>query len=495
MWSRPNSDSFNVLAALMKSQAIIEFKPDGTIIGANGIFLDAMGYTLEEIAGKHHSMFVESDYAGSMEYKEFWETLRQGRFHQEEFKRFGRHGKEIWIQASYNPVTDAGGKILKIVKLATDITDRKLIAADNLGQLAAIRKSQAVIEFNLDGTIIGANGNFLETLGYRLEEIVGKHHSMFVEPEDRDCVDYTRFWDGIRAGNFQSGEFKRIGKGGREVWIQATYNPIADMNGNLFKVVKYASDTTKIVNERLQREDATRDMDRQFSEITEIVEHAAQQSITAAEATNETSSSVQSVAAGAEELSSSVAEISRQVTQALEITSNAVNEAELTSGIIGGLAESVLKINEVVELISNIAKQTNLLALNATIEAARAGESGKGFAVVASEVKMLANQTAQATDQIGGQISEVQTATNAAVKAIEAFSGTISEINEISSSIGSAVDEQTSVTQEISGSMQTASNRVEMIAVNVKEIASATQQIKQINDATTEVWEASRAIG
>jgi len=494
MWSRSISDSSNVLAALMNSQAIIEFKPDGTIVAANENFLGAVGYALEEIVGNHHSMFVEPEYANSPEYVEFWETLRRGQFLQEEFKRFGKNGKEIWIQASYNPVKGAGGKIVKIVKLATDITERKLHAADNLGQLAAISKSQAVIEFNLDGTIIQANDNFLETLGYKLEEIVGKNHSMFVEPNDRGSAEYNRFWDEIRVGNFQSGEFKRIGKGGREIWIQATYNPISDMNGKLFKVVKYASDNTDIVNERLQREDATRDMDRQFSEITEIVEHATQQSVTAAEATNDTSASVQSVAAGAEELSSSMAEISRQINQALETTSNAVNEAERTSGIISGLAESALKINEVVELISNIAKQTNLLALNATIEAARAGEAGKGFAVVASEVKTLASQTAQATDQIGSQIAEVQTATNAAVSAIEVFSGTISEINEISSSIGCAIDEQNSVTQEISGNMQTASDRVEKIAVNVKEIASATQQIKQINDNTAKVWETSRAI-
>ncbi len=493
MWPFPGSESSNVLAALMNSQAVIEFKPDGTIVTANENFLGAVGYSLEEIAGRHHSMFVDPGEADTAEYAEFWEKLRQGHFQEAEYKRIGKNEKEIWIQASYNPIKDSGGKVTKVVKFATDITARKLRIADSQGQLAAISKSQAVIEFDLDGKIIKANDNFLGTLGYSLDEIAGKHHSMFVDPAERDCAAYKQFWEEIRAGKFQSGEFRRIGKDGGEIWIQATYNPIDDMNGKPFKVVKYANDTTVMVRERLKREELQREMDSKFAEITSIVERAVLQSTTATDATNETSMSVQSVASGAEELSCSVAEISRQISQALEITSSAVHEAEQTNVIIGGLADSVEKISEVVELISSIAEQTNLLALNATIEAARAGESGKGFAVVANEVKTLANQTAKATEQIGNQIGEVQSATNAAVGAVETFSGTIGKINEISSSIGSAVEEQTAVTQEISGSMQTASERVEKIAVNVKEISDATQQIKQINEATTKAWESSRS--
>ncbi len=494
MWPFSGSDAASVLDALQDSQAIIEFKPDGTIVNANENFLDTMGYSLDEITGRHHSMFVEPGHAETAEYTGFWEKLRQGHSQQSEYRRFGKNGKEVWIQASYNPVRGADGTVTKIVKLATDITARKLAIADTQGQIAAISKSQAVIEFNLDGTIIQANDNFLDTLGYRLDEIAGKHHSMFVEPAERDCPAYKKFWEELRAGKFQSGEFKRVGKDGREIWIQATYNPIDDMNGKPFKVVKYATDTTATVRERLKREEVQREMDSKFCEITTIVDGAAQQSITAADATNETSMSVQSVASGAEELSCSVAEISRQISEALEITSSAVHEAEQTGEIISGLANSVEKISEVVELISNIAEQTNLLALNATIEAARAGESGKGFAVVANEVKTLANQTAKATEQIGNQIGQVQSATNEAVSAVQAFSGTIGKINEISSSIGGAVEQQTAVTQEISGTMQTASERVEMIAVNVKEIADATEQIKQINEATTKAWEAAREV-
>ncbi len=495
MWPFSNSESASVLKSLMQSQAVIEFKPDGTILTANENFLNALGYSLDEITGQHHSMFVDPVYAKSPDYKLFWENLSQGHFQQAEYKRFAKGGGEIWIQASYNPVMGAGGKVAKIVKFASDITASKLEKADFHGQLEAISKSQAVIEFELDGTIVKANDNFLGAVGYELSEIVGKHHSIFMAPSERDCADYKTFWDDIRAGKFQSGEFKRIAKDGSEIWIQATYNPIADMNGKLFKVVKYASDITASVLESQQREETTRNMDSQFSTITEIVNHASQQSTTAAEAASETSMSVQTVASGAEELSASVAEISRQVNQALEITSSAVNEAEQTSGIIGSLAKSVHSISEVVDLISNIAEQTNLLALNATIEAARAGESGKGFAVVANEVKTLASQTAKATEQIGNQISDIQSSTNSAVEAVQTFTGTIGQINEISSSIASAVEEQTAVTQEISGSMQTASDRVEMITKNVNEIADATEQIKKINAETAEVWDTARAIG
>ncbi|MSR63059.1 MAG: PAS domain S-box protein [Planctomycetes bacterium] len=231
-------------AAISKAQAVIEFKLDGTILTANENFLTTLGYRLDEIQGKHHSMFVEPGYAAGSEYRQFWGDLAAGKFQAAEYKRIGKGGKEVWIQASYNPILDANGKPFKVVKFATDITATKLRNADYQGQLEAISKAQAVIEFKLDGTILTANENFLTTLGYRLDEIQGKHHSMFVESSYRTSNEYLQFWGDLAAGKFQAAEYKRIGKGCKEVWIQASYNPIHDTNGKPFKVVKFATDIT-----------------------------------------------------------------------------------------------------------------------------------------------------------------------------------------------------------------------------------------------------------
>src|SRR5215813_9950913 len=240
------------LDAVSRAQAVIEFNLDGTIITANENFLKALGYTLAEIEGKHHSMFVEQTERDGAGYREFWANLNRGEYQAAEYKRIGKGGKEVWILASYNPVLDEKGKPFKVVKFATDITAQKLRNADLSGQIEAIGKSQAVIEFNLDGTIIQANDNFLRALGYSLSEIKGRHHSMFVEQADRESPAYREFWAALNRGEFQAAEYKRIGKGGKEVWIQASYNPIFDLNGKPFKVVKYATDITR--KTQLQRE-------------------------------------------------------------------------------------------------------------------------------------------------------------------------------------------------------------------------------------------------
>ncbi len=232
------------LAALSKSQAMISFDPQGHVLDANANFLKVLGYTLEEIKGRHHSMFVEPSYRDSPEYRQFWERLGNGQFDAAQYKRFGKDGKEVWIQASYNPVIGANGRVVKVLKIATDITAEKLRTADFEGQLDAISKSQAVIEFDLKGNVLNANDNFCNALGYRQDEIKGRHHSLFVEPSYRDSNEYRMFWDRLGNGQHDAGQYKRIGKNGREVWIQATYNPIFDMNGKPFKVVKYANDTT-----------------------------------------------------------------------------------------------------------------------------------------------------------------------------------------------------------------------------------------------------------
>jgi len=232
------------VAAINKAQAVIEFDLAGIVLAANDNFLSALGYTLDEIKGRHHSMFVDPAFRESAEYKQFWRNLNEGKFQAAEYKRIGKGGKEIWIQASYNPIFDANGKPYKVVKFATDITGAKLKNADYQGQIAAIGKTQAAIEFNLDGSIIDANENFLKTLGYTVEEIKGRHHSMFVEPAYRESIEYKQFWRDLNEGKYQTGEYKRIGKGGKVVWISGSYNPIFDLNGKPFKVVKFATNIT-----------------------------------------------------------------------------------------------------------------------------------------------------------------------------------------------------------------------------------------------------------
>ncbi len=232
------------LAAINKAEATIEFTMDGTVVTANENFLKALGYTLEEIKGKHHSMFVDESYRQSADYKEFWAKLNRGEYQAAEYKRIGKYGKEVWIQASYNPILDLNGKPTKVVKFATDVTPQKLKNADYQGQIAAIGKAQAVIEFSMDGTVVTANENFLKALGYTLEEIKGKHHSMFVEEAYRQSTEYKEFWAKLNRGEYQAAEYLRIGKNGKQVWIQASYNPILDLNGKPVKVVKYATDIT-----------------------------------------------------------------------------------------------------------------------------------------------------------------------------------------------------------------------------------------------------------
>ena len=240
-----NVDYAGQVAAISKSQAVIEFNLDGTVVTANDNFLTALGYTLDEIKGRHHSMFVDEAFKHSPEYKEFWARLNRGEYQAAEYKRIGKGGKEVWIQASYNPILDLNGKPFKVVKYATDVTKQKLQTADYAGQIAAVSKAQAVIEFNLDGTVITANDNFLATMGYSLDEIKGRHHSLFVDEAFKHSAEYKEFWVKLNRGEYQAAEYKRISKGGKEVWLQASYNPILDLNGKPFKVVKYATDVTK----------------------------------------------------------------------------------------------------------------------------------------------------------------------------------------------------------------------------------------------------------
>jgi methyl-accepting chemotaxis protein len=412
------------IAAISRAQAVIEFNLDGTIITANENFLGALGYSLPEIQGKHHGMFVAPTERESAAYREFWAKLNRGEFASGEYKRFGKGGKEIWILASYNPILDDTGKPFKVVKFASDVTQEKLRAADFAGQIDAIRKSQAVIEFNMDGTVLDANHNFLATLGYGLPEIQGKHHSMFMPLEDRDGAAYREFWAALNRGEFQSGEYKRVGKGGRDIWIQASYNPIRDLDGKPYKVVKYASNVTAQVIARMQSE-KVRGM-------------------------------VESVAAGAEELNASVHEISEAMSKSRETANDAVHRVESADQQAQRLSAAAESMRSIVQLIGDITGQINLLALNATIESARAGEAGRGFAVVAAEVKNLANQAKQATDKIEQEIGNLNGISGEVVMALETIKKAIQNVSEYVTSTAAAVEEQSAVTAEMSTGMQRA---------------------------------------
>jgi methyl-accepting chemotaxis protein len=479
------------LAALSRSLATIEFALDGTILDANSNFLAAMGYTLDEIRGRHHSLFVEPAEREGEAYRTFWAALARGEFQTAEYKRIAKGGREVWIQATYNPVLDGRGKAVKIVKFATDITAQKLRSLDLEGQIDALHRSQAVIAFALDGTILSANQNFLAAVGYRSDEIVGRHHSIFVSDAERVSASYRAFWEALARGEFQSAEYKRIAKGGREVWIRATYNPITDPDGRTVRVVKFATDITAQIDERHRRAEARQVIDNDLDAIGRAVEDVTRQTGEAADTVARVSSDIHSVAAGADQLSVSVDEISQQVSHAAGIAGQAVEQAQRTGTIVAGLSEQATQIGDVVGLISGIAAQTNLLALNATIEAARAGEAGRGFAVVASEVKTLAEQTGRATDQIRSQIAATQSATREAVDAIGVIQGTIRTLNEVSSTIAAAVEEQSAVTREMSGSMQAASQGVSVIAGGMDTIAQASERVDR---ATRQVREASRAL-
>ena len=487
-----NSNAQATLDALGRSQAIIEFKPDGTILTANANFLATMGYALHEVRGQRHSLFVEHAQRDSVEYRAFWDALRRGTFQAAEFKRIAKDGRAIWIQASYNPVFDRAGRVVKIIKFASDVTDRKARSLDLDSQNAALHRSQAVIAFTPDGTILDANPNFLDAMGYTLDEIQGRHHSVFIDPAERASSAYRGFWAALARGEYQSAEFRRIAKGGREVFIQATYNPISDTDGQVTKVVKFAVVVTDLVGERRRRAEAQRTIVADLNMIGQGVEDVARQTTEAAGTVGRVSSDIQAVAAGAEELSASVGEISQQVSHTAQMTRDAVEQAQRTSAIVASLSEHAAHIGDVVSMIQNIAGQTNLLALNATIEAARAGAAGKGFAVVASEVKALAEQTAKATDQIRGQITTTQAATREAVDAIGSIQAMIRALDEVSSAIAAAVEEQSAVTREMSGSMQTASHGAARISCAVEAIASASERV---DAATRQVREAARAVG
>jgi methyl-accepting chemotaxis protein len=533
------------LAAIDKAQAVIEFTTDGKVEFANENFLKTLGYSLAEIKGQHHSMFVDPAYRQSPEYAAFWDKLRRGEFDAGQYKRIGKGGKEVWIHASYNPILDANGKAFKVVKYATDITAEKLRNADYEGQIAAIGKAQAVIEFSLDGKIQNANENFLKTLGYALDEIKGQHHSMFVEAGHRQSAEYRAFWEKLGRGEYDAGQYKRIGKGGKETWIQASYNPILDASGKPFKVVKYATDVTEQVraSEALQQavqqtqdvvkaaeandltkripmagksgeiatlcsgvnglietmatvikkmKGAAREVSNASAEISASTTDLSQRTEEQAASLEETSASMEEMAATVKKNADNAQAANQSATGTQEVADRGGQVVAKAVDAMARIEESSRKISDIIGVIDEIARQTNLLALNAAVEAARAGDAGRGFAVVASEVRSLAQRSSQAAKDIkdlitnsNGQVKDGVELVNRAGTALTEIVDSIKQVATLVSDIAMASTEQSTGIEQINRALTQMDEVTQQNSALVEENAATAKTLEQQSTTMT----------
>jgi methyl-accepting chemotaxis protein len=524
-------DKSRTLDAIGTSFGIITFAPDGTIIDANENFRRLMEYGAAEIVGRHHSMFLSAAERDAPAYAEFWQRLRGGAFCSGEFRRIAKSGHDVWLRASYVPVRNGRGKVVKVVKVALDITAEKQAAAENESLLGAISRSQAVIKFALDGTILDANDNFLHLMGYERGEVVGRKHSIFADPAYAASHEYQAFWERLRRGEFLSAEFERVGKGGRHVWLQATYNPVYDAEGKVTKVVKFAVDLTErmaevgLVGDALERVsegDLTASVDRELipsldklrvdfniaarrlaesvngvrqstdeislgvTEIAQATEDLSGRTEQQASTLEETSSVLDSVTTGIRRTADNASKAARAV--------DATNEAARKSHSIVGEAvvamnrieTSAREIDQIIGLIDEMAFQTNLLALNAGVEAARAGDAGRGFAVVASEVRALAHRSADAAKSIKQLIARSSEQVGNGVRlvgetgtALDTILGHVTDLHGIVGEMATAAAEQAGSLAEINAATGQMNQAVQQNAAMVEQTSAATHSLRE----------------
>jgi len=519
---RRNADFAGQISAISKVMGVIEFDLTGKITDVNDNFAAVTGYSKQEIIGQHHQMFVEAAYRNNPEYRKFWDKLGRGEADEGQYKRVGKGSKEIWLQASYNPIFDAEGKPFKVVKYATDITVEKLRNADFAGQISAISKVMGVIEFDLTGKITAVNDNFAAVTGYSKQDIIGQHHQMFVEAAYKGSPEYKQFWDQLGRGEADDGQYKRVGKGGKEIWLQASYNPIFNDEGKPFKVVKYATDISakvaeaqamsQAVHETAEVVAATKahDLTQRIATankqgeikllcegVNEIVDtmsnilstiKAAGETINSAaseislgnndlsQRTEEQASSLEETASSMEEIATNVKNNAENAKLAHGMTDQA-NDIATKGGEVFGkvvatmteITESSSRIEEIISVIDGIAFQTNILALNAAVEAARAGEQGRGFAVVASEVRNLAQRSASAAKEIKVLINDSAEKVANGSQYVEQASGTMEELVSVISKFSQLIGEITVASVE-------QSSGIEQINLAVSQMDEVTQQ-------------------
>jgi len=514
-----NADFSGQVDAIRKSQAVVEFSTDGTILYANDLFLSAMSYKLDEIKGRHHSMFIPSYEKDSDSYRMFWEKLGRGEFQTGEFMRLGRDGKEVWIQATYNPIFDLNGNVMKVVKYANDVTQQKLMNSDFQSQINAITRSQAVIEFDMQGNVLKANDLFLKSTKYTSEEIRGKHHRLFCDPVYSSTHAYVQFWDDLRAGFHKEGTFKRRDKNGSDIYLNAFYFPIIDMSGKPFKVVKYATDNTEFMSTVFKVNDIS-------NTVNSTSELLTQRGDNMHKITQEVASAIQQMAEGAQQQAIQTDEVSKVISEVLKTSLNMGEKAEViynsaekgqqrsneglatlksvvssmgeiqdsanvTSESIKVLAKRSEEIARTLSVITDIASQTNLLALNAAIEAARAGDAGRGFAVVAEEIRKLSEGSRKSAVDIERVISEVQKDIQGATEAIKSMASSVTdgskasteaeivfkEIEVASSEMLGLSTEIVTATEQQRTSIDNAVKNIEQIVVVSEETASGSEEI------------------